>query len=73
VRRSRIEPLPTLAGWRRRELARIFWRLVVPGLRDDAFEEAVEEREAEIEAAWNAIEDYMRGSRISSRRPCRLP
>ncbi|MBA3866176.1 MAG: hypothetical protein H0X42_07505 [Solirubrobacterales bacterium] len=53
-----LEPLPTLAGWRRRELARIFWRLVVPGLRDDELDEVVAEREAEIEAAWQAIDDH---------------
>jgi hypothetical protein len=56
-----LKPLPCLAGWRRRELARIFWRLVVPGLRDEEFDEVVAEREAEIEAAWEAINDHAGG------------
>jgi hypothetical protein len=56
-----LKPLPGLAGWRRRELARIFWRLVVPGLWDDEFDEVVAEREAEIEAAWQAIDDHAGG------------
>ena len=53
-----LEQLPTLAGWRRRELTRIFWRLVVPGLRDDRLDEVVEHRGAEIGAAWKAIYEY---------------
>jgi hypothetical protein len=57
-----LEPLPTLEGWRRRELTRIFWRLVVPGLRDDKFDEVMVEREPEVEAAWQAIDGYARGA-----------
>lgn len=56
-----LEPLPGLAGWRRRELARIFWRLVVPGLRDEELDEVVAERGADIEAAWQAIDDHAAG------------
>ncbi|MBS1885618.1 MAG: ATP-binding protein [Actinobacteria bacterium] len=39
-----IAPLPTLEGWRRRELTRIFWRLVIPGFREDKLDELVELR-----------------------------
>jgi hypothetical protein len=53
-----IEPLPTLAGWRRRELTRIFWRLVAPGFREDELNELIQQRAAQIEAAWKSIVDY---------------
>jgi hypothetical protein len=48
--------LRVLTGSRRRELGRLFWRLVVPGLSDDkADDRCLADHRQAIDAAWKAV------------------
>lgn len=54
-----LDQLGALAGWRRSELGRLFWRLALPGLSDDKpDEQRIAGRRDELQAAWQAILDF---------------
>jgi hypothetical protein len=54
-----LQALRSMSRWRRRELGRLYWRLAIPGIRDDQPDpERLAANETQLGAAWEAIDEF---------------